>query len=504
MKRRDVIKAGLAASAAGLLAGQAAAQVAKPNVFARARNIIFFAYDGLSWEDYAAAQFYSRRVLGKTLALERVLSLGVAGLQNVNSLTAAVTESSAASTAWSTGVKTVNGGLAVHIDGRKLMPIFKLAKDLGKAVGVVTTTTVTHATPAGFMINNPDRNAEDQIAEQYLEFGPEVILGGGSRFFDPSVRRDKKDMFAEYAAKGYGVARTTAQLQSSNASKLLGVFSSSHVPYEVDRRFQGVDVPSLGQMVRKALPILSGSRNGFVLQIEAGRIDHAGHANDNAAILWDILAADDALESVISFVDQNPETLLIVGSDHATGVGAVYGAGPSYRTSSAAIDLLSNQKGSIELMLTRLGNQPTAEQVSEMLRTVGGLVPTAAQVSGIVDAITKRVYLPDSVTHSVQPANTVSFLMGNTNYNTPDRPNIGWATGQHTASPVMFALYGNNVGASSAQIGLVENTFMFELMTSALGIRYQNPVMSEQEALEVLRSRAERPLLHPSDSLVLG
>ncbi len=503
MKRRDFLKAGVAASVVGALGAQAQqAQANQPPILARARNLIFFVYDGMGWEDYAIAQFYARRVLGRPLALERFLATGVSGLQNTNSLTSFVTESSAASTALATGVKVVNGGLSVHVDGRKLTPIFALAKQQGKAVGLVTSTTITHATPAGFVISNPNRNAEEEIAQQYLEFGAEVYLGGGQRFFDPAVRRDKKDMYAEFAAKGYTVVKTPAELEAANASKLLGVFSSSHVPYEIDRRFQNVNAPSLAQMVRKALPILSGYRGGFVLQIEAGRIDHTNHLNDAATTLWDILAADEALEQVLNFVDQNPETLLILGADHATGVPALYGAGSSYRASSAGIDLLRNEKASFEFMLARLGNQPTPEGVVELYRTLKGVALTPEQAQAVVAAITQRAYLPDGVRYGIQPANTLSWVMRQTQANPVDRPNIGWNSGQHTATPTLFGVYGK--GVSAGRVGLVDNTYNFTLMTRALGIRFQNPVMSEQEALEVLRSRSEVPWNHPEDALVLG
>ncbi|MCS7057617.1 MAG: alkaline phosphatase [Meiothermus sp.] len=500
MKRRDLLKAGILAGAAASLSARAqSAQANQPGILTRARNLIFFAYDGMGWEDYAIAQFYSRQVLGKPLALERFLASGVSGLQNTNSLTSFVTESSAAGNAWSTGVKTVNGGLAIHIDGRKLTPIFALAKQQGKAVGVVTTATVTHATPASFLVSNPDRNAEEEIAQQYLEFGAEVYLGGGQRFFDPAVRRDKRDMYAEFAAKGYGVVKTLGELRASNASKLLGVFSSSHVPYEADRRFQGVNVPSLADMTRAALPRLAAYSKGFVLQVEAARIDHANHLNDPAGSLWDILAADEALEVVMNFVDQNPDTLLIIGSDHACGAPALYGAGPSYRESSAGVLQLEAQKGTFEFMLARLGNNPTPDQVVEIFRTVKGVTLKPEQAQVVVDAITRRVFQPDGVRYGIQPANTLSWVMRQTNANKPDLPNIGWNSGQHTASPTIFGVYGRGIGA--ARIGLIDNTYNFTLMTRALGIRFQNPVMSEQEALEVLKSRAGAPTLHPEDVL---
>ena len=151
----------------------------QPSLGRRYRNLIVFVYDGFSWEDYAIAQAYARRRQGRVLALERLLARYPNGLINTYSLTSYVTESSAAGNAFSCGVKTVNGGLAIHADGTPLKPFFAAAKEAGKAVGLVTTTTVTHATPASFVISNPDRNAEERIAEQYLEFGAEVYLGGG-------------------------------------------------------------------------------------------------------------------------------------------------------------------------------------------------------------------------------------------------------------------------------------------------------------------------------------
>ncbi|MFN3265441.1 MAG: alkaline phosphatase [Deinococcales bacterium] len=503
MNRRDVIKSGVLAGVAGALASQTAqAQSNSPSFTKKARNVVMFVIDGLGWDDYAIAQFYSRRFLGRPLALERLLTTSPNGLQNTNSLTSFVTESSAAANAWSTGVKTVNGGLAIHIDGRKLTPIFESAKQIGKAVGLVTSATVTHATPAAFVVSNKNRNAEEEIAQQYLDFGADVYLGGGDRFFNPEIRSDKKDMYAAYAARGYGVVKTKADLMSNNSSKLLGVFSRSHVPYEADRRFQNVDAPSLADMTKKALAILAAKSSGFVLQVEAARVDHAGHLNDPAALMWDLIAADEALQVVMNFVDANPDTLLIVGSDHACGNGALYGTGPSYRNSSIGLDLLDKQKGTIEFILGRLGANPSVEQVSEIYRTVKAIELKQDQAQAVVDAITKKVYLPDSVRYSIQPSNTLAWVMRQTSVPTPDRPNIGFHSGQHTGQPTLFAVYGKDLGVG--RIGLVDNTYLYTVMARALGIRTKNPVMSEEEALAILAAQAQRTaasteIFHPHD-----
>ncbi|GGN02212.1 alkaline phosphatase [Thermus composti] len=502
MKRRDLLKGSLLAGTLALLP-KAQAQGApqnRPGLGRRYRNLIVFVYDGFSWEDYAIAQAYARRRQGRTLALERLLARYPTGLVNTYSLTSYVTESSAAANAMSCGVKTVNGGLAIHVDGTPLKPFFAAAKEAGKAVGLVTTTTVTNATPAGFVVSNPDRNAEERIAEQYLEFGAEVYLGGGDCFFSPERRSDKKDLYAAFAQAGYAVVRTPQDLAQTNADKLLGVFSESHIPYEIDRRFQGLRVPSLKEMVQAALPRLASYRQGFALQVEAGRIDHANHLNDAGATLWDVLAADEALELLMAFVDQHPDTLLIVVSDHATGTGGLYGAGQSYLESSLGIDLLEGQKASFEHMLRLLGSSPDPAQVKEAYRALKGVGLEDGEAERVVRAIREKVYWPEGVRHGVQPANTLAWAMAQRNPERPDRPNIGFASGQHTASPVMLALYGQGLGFQN--LGLLDNTQVFHLMGQALGIRYQNPAMSEEEALEILKARPQaQGLRHPEDTL---
>lgn len=221
MNRRDLLKLG---AALGAVSGLARAQGGMAPLLPRARNLIVMVYDGFSWEDLAIARGYAQRALGRGLVLERLVRQGAFGQIHTNSLTSYVTESSAAANAFSCGVKTVNGGLAIHADGTRLLPVFAAAKEAGKAVGLVTTTTVTHATPAAFVVSNPDRNAEEAIAEQYLAFGAEVYLGGGDRFFNPEQRSDKKDLYALFRERGYGVVRTP---RSSSPPTLTASWASS-------------------------------------------------------------------------------------------------------------------------------------------------------------------------------------------------------------------------------------------------------------------------------------
>ncbi len=142
-----------------------------------------------------------------------------------------------------------------------------------------------------------------------------------------------------------------------------------------------------------------------------------------------------------------------------------------------------------------LGNNPDAAQVKEAYRAMKGVALSDEEAQMVVEAITKRVYRPDG-SFGIQPDNTLSWAMVQRNAQRPDRPNIGWSSGQHTASPVLLALYGQ--GLRLLNLGLLDNTHVFRLMGEALGIRYQNPVMSEEEALEILKARPTG-VRHPED-----
>lgn len=488
MKRRDFLRgsaiAGVGAFAAGSGTG---AQIIRPELPLReVRNLIFLVYDGFSWENFSVAQEYCQRRQGRTLALERLLSLGCSGSMLTHSLSSFVTDSSSAATAWGTGRKTANANVGVYPDGRRLTNILELAKTRGRAVGLITTTRVTHATPAGFAAHVLDRNDEFEIARQYLELAPEVILGGGSFQFQPESRQDRRDLFAEFAETGYCVARTAEELGSLDRLPALGTFARSHLPFEIDRVHQGESGPSLAEMTRLGLQLLSRAPGGFVVQVEAGRIDHANHNNDPAAMLHDILAADDALEAIINYADRNPDTLVIIASDHGTGGGAAFGIGRDYDLSTEALSLIGRRKASHDFLLRQVRRDPGRLNLQQAAVELLGVAITDEQADMVIDALAGRITMQNSAAYNQQPENSLAWVLAQSeNYYEPDHLNIHYAAGSHTAGPVPVALYG--AGAAEARLGLVDNTAAFAWMTSALGIRFENPVMSGEEAREVMK-----------------
>jgi alkaline phosphatase len=484
MKRRDFLAGTAFAGLSTMVVSPfGEAQIVRPDRgIRRARNVIFFVYDGFGWEDFAVAQHYAHRHQGRTLALERLFALGGSGSMMSHSLTSVVTDSAAAATAWGTGRRTANANIGVFPDGRRLTTVLELARAADRATGLITTTRVTHATPAGFAAHVINRSEEDEIAVQYLELLPDVVLGGGARHFDPDARSDGRDLFGEFARKGYAIARTDNDLDRLNGSKVLGTFTASHLPYEIDRVFQGAGGPSLAEMTRKGLQLLSGGRNGFVAQVEAGRIDHANHSNDPGTMLWDVLAADETLEVIMNFADRNPDTLVIMASDHGTGGAAIYGIGRDYHRSSPAFDLIASRKASYDFVLGQLGRSPQASRVREVALELLGVTLGEEEAGMVVDAIKGDPRIGHPTAYHQQPDNSLAWVVAaGESYWEPDHLNVHYVAGQHTAGPVPIALYG--AGTSEARLGLVDITEAFGWITDAIGVRHENPVMSEEEAL---------------------
>ena len=315
----------------------------------QARNVIFFLGDGMGIATMTAARIYAAGEDGE-LTMD---TLPETGFVKTFSNDSQVTDSAPSMSAYMTGVKMNNEVISMSADTRAIDPktdltgncgsgngsavttMLELAKAAGRGTGVVTTTRVTHATPAATYAHVCHRDAENDIAAQLvpggvgfnskLSDGVDVVFGGGKQFFVPTTaggkRPDGRDLTSELKTQGYNVALSRSEFDAidpSVAKKAVGLFTNSHMSYDLDR--DAAKEPSLSEMSLKALKLLQKNQNGYFLMVEGGRIDHALHETTAKKALQDTLAFDTAIKSVIDEVKKtDPElknTLIVVTADH--------------------------------------------------------------------------------------------------------------------------------------------------------------------------------------------
>ncbi|XP_061939129.1 alkaline phosphatase-like isoform X3 [Apis cerana] len=331
-----------------------------------ARGVVLFVGDGMGMSTLTAARILSGQRRGNTgeeaqLAWDSFPAVALARTYNMD---AQVGESSACATALLCGVKANYETVGLDSSARfencyssfdaRVPSLINWAQEQGKSTGLVTTTRVTHATPAALYAHAASRYWEDDgkvppaartsckdIARQLLEDEPgrniNVILGGGRRHFVPKVtqdpeepdkegrRLDGRNLIEEWsrnhrlrnvAAKYVANKEQFESVDPRKVNHLLGLFSYSHMDFDVDRNTNGSGDPSLAEMTIKALRILAKNPEGYFLFVEGGRIDHAHHYNNAYRALDETLALEEAVRAVMKEVDLS-ETLLVVTADHS-------------------------------------------------------------------------------------------------------------------------------------------------------------------------------------------
>lgn len=480
LSRRELVKLGLASGmAAGWLrraeAGDTTAK--KPSAADGARNIIFMISDGMSMAVPSLAEHFARHVRGRGTAWYELMQRddAVHGFFETCPLGNLVTDSSAASSAWGTGSKVCNGAVNVLPDGRELTPIAPLAQDARRRVGLVTTTRLTDGTPAGFAAVQANRRDEHLTAPQYLDV-VDVLLGGGGKHFRAGQREDGRDLIGEFGARGYALWTDREDvLKAPRPARVLGLFADSHLPYTLDQRNDtelSAGVPTLEEMTRAALAILSASPDGFLLQVEGARIDHAAHANDMAALLWDQLAFDDAIAAALAFAAEQRDTLVVITSDHGCANPGLNGTGRGYRDSARFFERLALAKCSSERLIPRLqAAQASVDDVWNVLRSDTGLEVTRADAEAVQSTLSGQ--RPAEL--FAQHANLVGVLgqiLGN-------HTGVGWTGVCHTEDPMIVTAYG---AGAERFAGLASNTAAFGHMAALFDIRHHNPQMTADEA----------------------
>jgi alkaline phosphatase len=399
----------------------------------------------------------------------------VNGLQDCRSLNSVVTDSSAAASTWGSGRWIWNGQVNMYPDGTELRTLTQIMNQAGIKCGLVTTATITHATPAGFAVNCDSRDKEAVIAERYLtNSGVDLLMGGGDRFFSPSGRTDKRDLYADFQKAGFTVVKDRVSTLGLRAPKILGIYNASHLPYTVDHLQDPkliASTPTLAEMAQVAIDNLKDSRHGFLLQIEGAKIDHGCHGNDLAAALFDQIAFEEAVKVAVDFALKDGNTLVVVTADHATGGPALNGAGDEYIDSTAGLRLLSGMKSSYGGVFSAMGSGADAAKVRSVVEAKLGVKLTTEEAQSVVDSRAGKHPLGESVFMRSAGA-TLAQMLGN-------HTKVGWTSGNHTSDYVMVSAVGPGKELFN---GLTQNTAMFDIMLGLKGLRWRNPTMSFEEA----------------------
>lgn len=285
------------------------------------RNIILLIGDGMGPQQVGLLFDWAEASGHESTEFEQLMRTGEIGIVRTGATDSPLTDSAASATSIATGIRTRNGYVGVGPDGERLTTVLELAANRGMKTGLVTSTRVTHATPACFAAHVDDRGQEAEIARQLVASPTDIILGGGKYYF----LSDAHNLREPIEAAGWRVVTDGAGLQAasqtaSQEGRTLGLFSDSHLPYLIDRDAPGEKTtPSLPDLTRAALRLLAPAKKGFFLMVEGGRIDHAGHANDVAGVLGEMREFDRVLGIALEYQRDHPETLVLVTADHETG-----------------------------------------------------------------------------------------------------------------------------------------------------------------------------------------
>ncbi len=287
------------------------------------KNVIFFIGDGMGIAQIQAARIKSKVALGR-LNMEL---MPVTGLVNTSALDKLITDSGAGGTALASGIKTRIGAIGVDSAGIAYRTILEICKQIGKSTGLVVTSSITHATPATFAAHISSRGDEAEIAKQLIYNKVNVLLGGGKAFFLPkkvkgSKRTDDRDLIKEAKKLGYFFVDDRAGLMKTGSSYLLGLFQIEHMKNDSTE-------PTLAEMTKKAIEILSKDPDGFFLMVEGSQIDWDCHSNQVDGMIEQVLMFDEAVKVGLEFALKDSHTIVIVTADHETGgLGIIGGTIP--------------------------------------------------------------------------------------------------------------------------------------------------------------------------------
>ncbi len=448
------------------------------------KYVFYIIGDGMGAPQRQVAQDFLRAKTNNPSKELLMNSFDVAGLNTTYSANSLITDSAAAGTALACGVKTNSGVIGMDIKGRAVKSLITAAGEHGMATGVITTTRLTHATPASFVAHNISRNNPNEIAEDLLVSNVDFFAGGGIRHFIPksmriengdakgktikSKRKDERNLIKEFEEKGYATfigMKGAIDFSKQNFSKLdsdkvFASFTYSHMPYELERINQYDKVPSLAEMTRAGIDFLKKDEDGFFIMIEGGRIDHAAHLNDPPAMIYDTIALDNAVQEAYEFYNQHPEeTLIVVLADHETGG---LGLGMDSMGYKLNLEALFDAKISVEDTLLYGSGKYNGDKAAylSLIENKLGLTNLTEQESAKLQKAMEEADAGKTVGYYKYdpPSLAVAHILSN-------RANISWTSTIHSASMVPLSAIGVEALRFS---GFKDNTEIYDTMATLM------------------------------------
>lgn len=428
-----------------------------------AKNVIVLMMDGCGSTHTTISRWYK----GAPLALDSM----VVGSVKSYSAESIVNDSAPAATAFACGIKTsdkfigvmgdkvTTPGVGVPKDEDRTKPVASVlegARLMGKSTGLIATSNIQHASPAGYSAHWPDRKNYNEIAQQQVCEDIDVVFSSGTQYMvpktDKGTRTDGENLMNTLTDMGYDIVRNRQQLQDYNGNKVWGLFAEDAMSYEFDRRRLTNDEPSLAQMTSKAIDILSKDQDGFFLFVEGSKIDWASHANDPVGVISDTLAFDDAVNVALQYAKRDGNTLVMAFSDHGNGGMSIGNKSTDDTYSKLTLDQV-------------LGPIKKATLTGEGLQKV---LAGSKDDSRIKDVVAKYYGINDlkdteveQIKKGIDDKKELNYIFGPI---ISSRSSIGWTTNGHTGEDLTMYAYG-----PCKPTGLIDNTDIAKATASAFG-----------------------------------
>jgi alkaline phosphatase len=451
-----------------------------------AKYIFFFIGDGMALPQISSAEIYLGSVAHKDKSIVKLdftqfPSRGIATTYDASSF---ITDSASAGTAMATGNKTLSGVIGMDVTRTIKFPtIAEIAKSKGMKIGIVSSVSLDHATPAAFYAHQPSRKNYYEIALELCHSGFDYFGGGG--FLAPEgVHKDKENILKVAKENGYTLISSREDFMNLKpGGKVLAVNpvlqDESAMHYDIDREKSDI---SLADFTAKGIELLDNS-NGFFMMVEGGKIDWACHANDAASSIKDVLALNKSVDVAMKFAQEHPDdTLIVVTGDHECGGMTIGFAGTKYQT---FFEKLNHQKISyvkFDDMIKKLkADNPNLkmEDVMPLITEYFGLTTDKQQPDmlltdyeyGLLQNAFNQTIL-DKNQRTKDDASYIAYggyepLTVTITHIINRKAGIGWTSYSHTGVPV--PIYATGAGRNVFD-GYYDNTDIYKKMKSVIGL----------------------------------